>query len=446
MAEQIVNNSGKNGTTDSSGEYWDDFQNRMVPFNENSYLNTPSLKDAPIGKGRRGPLATNLYNEAKIEYNEESIDTGGDNTKLRSLQYPLNMTGNHYIRFSINISEESRLIKQGLAEVTGDADYSQQNRAFRNQDTTKALEAAAGLAVGVGAAKLGAAGVRKAFFGKVIRGGLVGAGLTAIGAGAAAYGAASLLSEPIADLMSEYFKVTNKIKRLAANITLYTPGNIRANYKFNYDMPEDLLVQMAQASNMNELQAGLKTMTDVFNPTEGEGVVQDAKKAFDNLGRFGRILASNVNPVSMLSRTVANRKKDVMFKYVGNRNFSFQFRFAPTNQTEAKEVDDIIYMFKRFAHPEMLPGYGSFLYTYPAEFDIEYGMVQGNPNMGPQNRIQNKYLNKISTCVITDMDVEYSTGSSFQSLHDGAPIITTLSLQFTEIEVLSRQRIEKERF
>lgn len=399
---------------------------------------TGSEADYELQRESRGASANpSTYNSA----NSYPV-AGGD--RVRSLTYPLNGGNNHYVRFSINLSEESRLIKTKQVGVDGNADLSDQNRSFRNETSQDAINAVGtvggayiGMQAGSVAGKAAGAALKNLFKNKVAAG-VVG-GTAIVGAVAGAAGGA-MLGDTIGELASEYLKVTNKLKRLAANITLYTPGNVRANYSLNYDMPEDLLVTLAQSENYEAIKAGLAAAGTGLASMTAEGAAQ----AGNTFGRFGRIVATAASPtVSMLSRTAVNTRRDVMFKHVGNRQFVFEYTFAPKSVNEAKEVADIIFMFKYFAHPEMLQGYGNFLYLYPAEFDIEYGIITESSNIGPVQQKQNQYLNKISSCVLTDIDVNYAPGNSFQSLERGEPVVTTLSLVFKEIETLHRDRIGK---
>lgn len=357
---------------------------------------------------------------------------GGD--RVRSVTYPLSGGNSHYIRFSINLNEESKLIRLNQVGVDGNVDMSEQNRAFKNQTSQDAINTVATVGSAYLGSQLGAAGAKLLFKGKP------GAGAASVVGTVTGAAAGAALGDSVGELVSEYLKVTNKIKRLVANITLYTPANVRANYSLSYDMPEDMLVTLAQSDNYDAVKAGLAAALSPVTERTAESV-KDAGAAF---GRFGRILATAASPtVSMLSRTAINKRTDVMFRHVGNRQFVFDYVFAPKSVNEAKEVADIIFMFKYFAHPEMLEGYGNFLYLYPAEFDIEYGMKLGDPNAGPQQQRENKHVNKISSCVLTDISVNYAPGNSFQSLEQGEPIVTTVSLVFREIETLHRERIAK---
>ena len=362
--------------------------------------------------------------ESNNNINPDTLDTynissGG----VDNLTYPSNGGNSHFIRFYINLNEESRLIKNNVMEVVGDANYAEQNRSFQNQTSAEALKVGgtvagtlAGLSMGIDATDR----IKGIFKGKL------GSGSAAAIGGALGATVGAGLGYEVTNLAIEKFKLTQRLKRLAANITLYTPANIKARYHFDYEMPEDLIVTLANHENFNSISAGLKTM--------GESITS---------GSLARIFASANQTTSMLSRTAVNHKRDIMFKHVGNRQFEFIYTFAPKTAEEAKVVHDIVFMFKYFSHPEILQGYGNFLYLYPAEFDIEYGQVFQDSVHGKVED-GNPYLNKISSCVLTDIDVNYSAGNnSFQSLENGEPIITTLSLVFKEIETLHRDRIAR---
>ena len=70
--------------------------------------------------------------------------------------------------------------------------------------------------------------------------------------------------------------------------------------------------------------------------------------------------------------------------------------------------------------------------SFPDFFDIEYmHMGKMNPN-----------LNKIGTCALTKMDVEYG-GDRYVAYDDGVPQTTKLTLGFTEFEIITRSHIKQ---
>jgi hypothetical protein len=101
-------------------------------------------------------------------------------------------------------------------------------------------------------------------------------------------------------------------------------------------------------------------------------------------------------------------------------------------------INQIIYLFKLYSHPEVMKGFGQFLSIYPAEFKIEYYFINDQGD-----HVINPYMNQISSCVCTGMNVSYASNGSYQSLMNGEPTIVNLSLRFMEIETLHQDRIRK---
>jgi hypothetical protein len=69
----------------------------------------------------------------------------------------------------------------------------------------------------------------------------------------------------------------------------------------------------------------------------------------------------------------------------------------------------------------------SFMYIYPSEFNIKYYT----------NGAENKYLEKLSTCVLKSMDVDYTPNGQFTTFstdENGAmPVQINISLVFQEL-------------
>lgn len=354
--------------------------------------------------------------------------------RIQTLQYPKSGGNDHFVRFYININEESRLLK--IDKVSAErVDQTSQMRLNQGTATQQSIAIGSGIAVSVWAASKAAGASATALrdlFGRnnsipLPKGYKVGANIAAGGATIGAGIVGAVAGAAIGASSAESFGMTNKLYRLASTITLYSPGNIRSNYNMEYSLEKDLLADLAQS---DQQEAVVKAIMGTGDANRGlaHGLL--------------RTLATTNSTVSILSKTAVNSKRDVMFKRVGNRTFQFEYVFAPRSADEAREVANIIYMFKFFAHPEVLPGYGNFLYLYPAEFDIEYRLKTGYDENGKVIEQINDNLNKISSCVITNIDINYAPNGSFQSLANGEPVITTMSLNFMEIEALHQARIK----
>ena len=87
-------------------------------------------------------------------------------------------------------------------------------------------------------------------------------------------------------------------------------------------------------------------------------------------------------------------------------------------------------------HPELENDVsGGRYFKVPSEFEIHYA-YQGQVN---------NYLNKISRCVLTDTTVDYG-GEQFTTFRQfdeqgAAPVNVTLTLAFTETEILTKAMI-----
>ena len=68
----------------------------------------------------------------------------------------------------------------------------------------------------------------------------------------------------------------------------------------------------------------------------------------------------------------------------------------------------------------------------PAEFDIKFFF----------NGSENENINKISTCVLTTIDVNYSAGGSWTTFQDGMPVEIGMILKFKELELMHKGRIQ----
>ena len=67
----------------------------------------------------------------------------------------------------------------------------------------------------------------------------------------------------------------------------------------------------------------------------------------------------------------------------------------------------------------------------PDFFNIRY-MYKGK---------ENSHLNKISTCVLKKLDVNYGS-DRYVSYEDGTPQTTKISLGFEELEIITRNKIK----
>ena len=115
------------------------------------------------------------------------------------------------------------------------------------------------------------------------------------------------------------------------------------------------------------------------------------------------ILPGLGNPADIIqlgAKVKTNPFREVFFEGIDYRKFNFRYKFMPKSENEVLSVYKIIDKFKEHMHPEIAAGGAFFL--YPSEFEIAYYY----------NNKENGYFNKIATCALTDMSVEYG-GTAF---------------------------------
>ena len=144
------------------------------------------------------------------------------------------------------------------------------------------------------------------------------------------------------------------------------------------------------------------------------------------------------------SGKAVNNRLELIFSGLAKRSFSFNFKFLPKSYQEAKAVYNIVRRFKFHMLPEILGDVTtSRTFVTPDVFDIKYMMSDGK---------ENEYINKISTCVLENMNVKYG-GDRYQAFDpsmaeagapDGLkapPVQTEMSLQFKELELVTQNNV-----
>ena len=130
-----------------------------------------------------------------------------------------------------------------------------------------------------------------------------------------------------------------------------------------------------------------------------------------------------------------NPQLQVIYRGLGFRNFTLNFIFTPASEEEALKVNQIIGKFKYHFAPQMVlakNAVSGMFFVPPSFFNIEF-MFNAN---------ENKFLPRYGDCVLTNIDVNYAP-SGFAAHNDGAPVQTQLTLQFREIEVVTKDKLSE---
>ena len=218
-------------------------------------------------------------------------------------------------------------------------------------------------------------------------------------------------------------------RRIDTAIALYMPQQITTSYQAKYS--EDTIGIVAETVGGAVLSAMSGGGFGGVAKTAFAGIEEGAKQF---LQKGAEMVAPGAEAMMAIHQgKVITPKLELMFKGVGRRSFSYEFNFIPKSEKEAIEVEKIVKEFKLQMSADFAGGgvQGQRRMTIPSSFDIEY-MYKGQGN---------SHLHKISTCVLEKMDVTYG-GDKFVAYAGGRPQSTKISLSFSEMEIITKKRIE----
>ena len=227
---------------------------------------------------------------------------------------------------------------------------------------------------------------------------------------------------------------TASTTRIIQSIALYMPPQVSVSYEAKY---ADQEIGVGAEIGADAIRAAFGGAPFSFAKLGSDVKSAAASKSLSALDT----VATGAKALVALERgKIITPRMELMFEGIGRRNFEFSFVMIPKSLSEAERVRQIVKAFK--VHMTSDVSTATFgeqnvrELNIPDVFDIKY-MYRDR---------ENSYLNKISTCSLTGMDVQY-VGDRYTAFDpDGSgsppPQRTTLSLKFTELEIMYRNRIE----
>jgi hypothetical protein len=152
-----------------------------------------------------------------------------------------------------------------------------------------------------------------------------------------------------------------------------------------------------------------------------------------SLGIKGSGSLSGARDAALQATGIADNPQNfLLFKQIDFRKFQFDFILVPESQNDTSQINQIIQLFRFHSAPEILIGSTGRFFIPPSQFDIQM-MYKGNLNPN---------IPLINTCICTNVSVNYAAGGKWVTYTDGQPVMIKLSLQFTEIEILTKTLIQ----
>lgn len=136
---------------------------------------------------------------------------------------------------------------------------------------------------------------------------------------------------------------------------------------------------------------------------------------------------------AQVAGAILNPMTEVLFSNTAQRQFQFEFLFAPESPEETQNLKNIIKALRFHSAPEFSGGNGelSLYWVEPSNFDISFW------NRGERN----SNIPRINTCVMEAIDVDYAPTGIYSTFSNGYPVSVRLTLRFREKNVIHKELV-----
>jgi len=137
--------------------------------------------------------------------------------------------------------------------------------------------------------------------------------------------------------------------------------------------------------------------------------------------------------IKAATRRTKNPRSEFLFDGVGNRSFNFQWKFIPKSEEEFRDLFAIMERLKLYMYPELDTAMSGAFFIFPALFDITF----------KSGSDENPWLYRSSSCALTNIIFNYTGAGQWVAMEkNSAPFAIEMTLAFTEVEFLHRQRFK----
>jgi hypothetical protein len=347
-------------------------------------------------------LNKNIRDDA-VSYKQADGKYGTGQYKVSNHSYPIDLMssdgryGGNYVIFYINIAIDSKLkIPEANLVAVNDVPVRDRGELIA-QNLSESQTVVSQAAIGAGGTVVS----------KFLGVGGPGAGLAAL----ATVGAAAVASVGAS--------ASRQQRRLKTAIALHVPNQLSIRYGMQWSEEDTFALASASAAS-SEIAKSVQN--------------KDVKNVSDLAKTIAAQIALSKGPMagglSAATGLAANPRKEQVFKGVDFRTFQFDYQFFPRDVDEANNVLRIIEEFKVHMHPEFKDN-NNFLYIYPSEFDISY--FQGGT--------ENLNLHRHTSCVLTEMNINYTPNGAFTTFPNGMPTQINVTMNFRELGLLTKQKV-----
>jgi hypothetical protein len=243
-------------------------------------------------------------------------------------------------------------------------------------------------------------------------------------------GVGQSLNQQLKDLTYQYTVLPGTIRQVAA-ISLYTPDTISISQTANYNN----MSLTAALGMVGQIAAAASGVGQVFD--SGGAGLGNAFKGLATEAGIGALAGAGGNANDLLGAGLKtqgmalNPQMEVLFTGMEFRRFQFDFLFTPKSPQEAETVRGIIKSFKLHSSPEIDGGSAGRYFIVPSVFEIEI-FHKGE---------RNKNVHRFAAAALQTVVVDYAP-QGWVTHEDGMPVQTRLTLQFQEMEIMTKEKIE----
>jgi len=175
--------------------------------------------------------------------------------------------------------------------------------------------------------------------------------------------------------------------------------------------------------NMESAASGIDAIKNQFEEVKSNAGPL-ARQAGTRL--LAQIYGRSANNITVMQRgQIYNPNVELLYEAPNLRSFNFDFIFSPKSQDEASTVNNIIKEFKVWSSPEENGG----MFKVPCVWEVTY--MTGSD--------QNKNMNAFKKSAMTGVSVQANPSSDMHnSFSDGMPVVTSMSLAFQEVDIITR--------
>ena len=255
------------------------------------------------------------------------------------------------------------------------------------------------------------------------------------------------LSAQFVKQTSRYFKGGVEFQEVKNTpiVDMYFPLTMQFNDNAQYDNAALGAIGAAVEGAMQQggsalesvLGAASKGLVSMFDAVRGNQKLSEAAFRVGLarvIDKASMINSGVANALTLQNRTIINPNIRALFRGVGLREFTFQFKMIARSQLEAEVIRQIVQHFREEMYPgtfdiDELGGAG-LGFKFPNVFQIQFN-YKGAPNTNIP-KIEFCYLRNVSTSI-------NPTGGAFR--RDGQPNEVDLTLSFVEYKTLNKKDI-----